>query len=113
MTWSYRSPDRFPARFPRALREAAASPTFPVMLFQGPRSEVIADAENFRYYRWCLRQKPDHSSELYRILSTHQIRTSTEHRPEGSVLYVTAQSTRWGDLSGLNPHLADLIAETP
>ena len=111
MPWSYRSPSIFPARFPQAIRAAAAKPSTPILLHSGDPATLASDAENFRYYRWCVRQRPDYDRALASMLSAFTFRVSTE-APGFSplhLLYVTAKPAKLSELATLNPHLSELF----
>ena len=109
MAWTYRSPLSFPARYPAALRKAVANLSEPVLLHSGTPEDVSSDAENFRHYRWCLRQRPDVDKILGSYLELYQFRTSIEHYPETGLLYLVAKPSKLSVLADLNPHLEDII----
>lgn len=115
MPWAYRSPLTFPARYPIAIREAVANLQTPILLHSGEASVVSADAENFRYYRWCLRQNPDVDRTLSSYFSLYQLRTSLDREkslgPASSIrlLYLTASPHKFTELAELNPDLLALI----
>lgn len=111
MTWTYRPPQLFPARYLFALREAALSPGTPTPLQSSTLANVTSDAENFRYYRWCVRERPDAHREAYSLVSRNSIRTSVSHSPHSNLvtLYVTCRPSKALSLLDLNPHLSDII----
>lgn len=110
MTWKPRQPQSFPARYRRAMVEAVATPGSFILLMSGETTAVAADAEEFRYFRWCVRQNPLSDSVLTDYLRRFQFRTSTDRVGGSAALYLTATTAKVADLAGLNPHLADLIA---
>lgn len=110
MTWKPRQLTSFPARFRRTMVEAAASPGTFILLMSGDRSTVADDAEDFRYFRWCIRQSPLADSILTDYLRRFQFRTSTEKSGASAALYLMASPAKVMELEALNPHLADLIA---
>jgi hypothetical protein len=111
MTWKPRQPSSFPARYRRAMVEAVASPGSFVLLMSGEASVVAADAEEFRYYRWCIRQNPLSDSILTDYLQRFQFRISTEKSGHSRAMYVSANVAKAVDLAALNPHLLELIEE--
>lgn len=111
MAWKYKSPHGFPARYPEAMRQAAAKPSTPILLFSGDYESAQVDAEKFRHYRWCLRQKPLAMAAISSIELTYAIRTSCDRHGSEGLLYLTLTPSVLSDLSTLNPHLAGIVAE--
>lgn len=114
MTWRYRNIQTFPARYPSALREAVANLGDPILFNSYPtEADAADDCQTFRWYRWCLRERPDHDFVLGSYSDLYTFRISTEPQPSGSCLvYLTAKPTKLSELLELNPDLADIFAAT-
>lgn len=111
MSWTYRSPFGFPAYFAETLRKAAANLHQPQLLHSGTSTGCDGVAEEFRYYRWCLRQKPEVLPALTTIVETFKLRTSRTVSETSAALYLTATPTALSDLTTLNPHLSGIVTE--
>jgi len=106
MTYHYKPPTSFPARFPSALHEASLRPTIPILLWSSANpSDLTWEAERFRYYRWCIRQRPEACPDLAQILSLFNVRTSSD----GLGLFVTAAESHMSQITLLNPHLEGIV----
>lgn len=119
MTWHVRSPQSFPAHFPRILAEAIRFENRSI-LFGSYKShgEANAVAAHFRHFRWCLRQQPGVMPRLSALESTYQFRLSRTHeeaivadQAKWIVLYLTATPTKLSQFVNLNPHLSEIISE--
>jgi len=107
MSWRYKDPRTFSAIYPRIMREAAAQPHIPTLFTSSLSREDLEDHKTrFRWFRWCIRQKPGMDFELTRLEETFDYRVSLDSDPFGLVLYLTARPTKLGDLFTLNPDLA-------
>ncbi len=113
MGWHYRLPSQFPATYLSGLREAKANSPDRIILGQFSRSyEAKALAEQFRWFRWCVRERPDAAKDLSTILEDYDVRTSIESSDIfGYILYVTAKPTKISEFVRLNPQLAESIEE--
>jgi hypothetical protein len=110
VSWHYRDPRTFPARFPIALREAVSNLNEPIEFDNYPseaKAEVVR--ATFRWYRWCLRQQPDVDRQLSRFEEIYQFRFSSEAAMGRIFLYLTAKPTILSTLRDLNPHIAGLF----
>lgn len=108
MTWRYKAPQGFPARFPDSLRKAAAQLGKPILLYSGSYESAMNDAEQFRFFRWCLRKKPQAALALAKLSEAYTFRTSCDPR---GLLYLTANENTISDLITLNPHIAGIVLE--
>jgi hypothetical protein len=111
MSWHYRDIQTFPARYSTAMIEAVAKLGTPILFnaYSSPH-EANSVAETIRWFRWCIRQKPDVNSKLGNFEALYQFRITSETMQGRTWLYLTAKPTKLSELSALNPHLADLIA---
>lgn len=109
MSWRYKSPLSFPARYPRAIREAILSPRTPILLHSGSVMSCEQDLNQFNRYKWCIRQRPDVDRSLSRLIEGHDLRLSTSFSGGLAALYLTAGPTIISALEALNPHLSDII----
>jgi hypothetical protein len=109
MGWHYKPPQVFPAQFFVAIREAVKQPGERVLLARMPDlSDIEAIAENFRYFKWCVKQRPDAHVEMFTALSTYNFRTRTEDELCYN-LWLTATPNTIAEFSRLNPELAASI----
>ncbi len=111
MAWTYRSPFSFPAYFPETLRRAVANLHKPELLYSGTSIGCDGVAEDFRYYRWCLREKPEVMPMMTAIVTNYKLRTSRTKFRSQALLYLTATPTAMSDLVTLNPHLERIVSE--
>lgn len=106
MSWRWKDPRTFPAYYADVLRSAAAAPETPVLLSSTTtRSDLDDIAEHFRWFRWCIRQKPDFDRALSTLEDSFDFRLSKSHTPEGVILYIRARKTKLSDLLTLNQSL--------
>ncbi len=111
MGWTYRLPSMFAASYLITLRQAAASPETPIILYSSDsRKEVNAIAEKFRYLKWCIRQDLTASKDLSAILETYDVRSKITEDEVGFILWITAKPTKLSDFFNLNPDLALEVA---
>lgn len=110
MAWYYKPPQSFPATFLVALRRAGDNPEVPqiVQSFENLRDAQTL-AEQYRYFRWAIRQKPEAMHDLSKILSTYDVRTKIITDDFGSILYLIAKPTKLSEFITLNPDLADQV----
>lgn len=114
MSWNLRSPQSFPAHFSRIMLEAVAHEGRSV-LFGSYRDHANAKhvAQQFRHFRWCIRQQPEIVPKLAVLETTFDFRLSSEEEyinlERWLVLYLTAQPTKLSQFVNLNPHLVPLI----
>ncbi len=107
MGWHYKSPQKFPALYPLALRSAAASypQSFNLGAYHTLRA-AKAEAENFRWYRWCLRKYPDIEASLSQIELGSSARATISEILGGYSLDLIVSPPRISSLLALNPELA-------
>lgn len=115
MTWHLRSPQSFPAHFGRVILEAVAHEGRPVLFGSYRELKLARSVSNdFRQYRWCLRQQPQILPKLSQIESIYQLRLQTDRSYIATdrwfIVYLTAQPTKFTQLVNLNPHLAEIVA---
>jgi hypothetical protein len=109
MGWHYKPPQSFPAQFFAAAREAIKQPGERVLLSrQQERGDVEAIADNFRYFKWCVKQRPDAQQEIYMLLEAYNLRTKIEDEL-GFNLWLTATPNTIAEFTRLNPELAASI----
>lgn len=111
MTWTSRDFRSFPARFPIALRSAAAShpKPHPFGAFRH-LSEANSEMELFRKYRYCLKHQPGVDFTLDHIISQFRFRVTKSFNLFGdTTLELHAIALTLPDLISLNPQIADLI----
>jgi hypothetical protein len=106
MSWHYRAPTLFPAYFKQGLISATLEPgERQILAYSKSISELKAVAEQFRWFRWCIRQKAA-DKELFDILETFDIRSRIEHDEVSYILYIVCNPTKISELIRLNPQLA-------
>lgn len=107
MAWHWKDPTTFSARFPAAMREAAAALGEPILLTTSlSSSEIYGFATRFRWYRWCLRHRPGVQETLAVLDMTYSYRTQIIKHPFGYELFLTAKPTQLSEFFELNPDLA-------
>jgi hypothetical protein len=110
MSWHYRAPQLFPALFVNTLRTAASCPDQSVMLgADNDRHNINLLAEKFRWFKWCVRKRPEAMPDLFKILSTYDVRSKVFTDKAGSILFVIARPTKVSEFMRLNPELAAQI----
>lgn len=109
MTWTYKSPKLFPARYPAVLRSAAAYLNTPQLLWSGTPEQCSREAGDFRRFKWCIRQQPGADLALESLIARFTYRASTTLSYGVAAVYITASDPLASSLLALNPHLADLI----
>ena len=102
----------FPAVYGQTIREAVLAEQ-PVYLGSfNTLQEFHKLAENFRYYRWCIRARPEAMKEMFLIEAGNDIRLSYTKEWDCFVGWVTARRTKLADFTALNPELAlELFAQ--
>lgn len=115
MTWRWKSPKGFPAIFPEGLRKSVAMLGTPIVLNSGLKEHMLETAAEFRFYRWCLRTRPDHDMALGRMALAYHFRTRIESYPGtfNCHLWLTANVNPMEELAVLNPELADCFPPAP
>lgn len=113
MAWHYRDVQTFPAHYGAAMREAVASLNTPILLFTASNAaDAKSKCDHFRWYRWCLRERPQVLTALSDLETTYQFRVSKDSAPGGVLIYLTASPTKLSDLQALNPKLwSEISAE--
>jgi len=101
MGWHYLSP----AMFPFPYHDAHRSPPTTLRV-SSSRAALLSLAEDFRRFRWCLRQSSDSAAiERERTLT---YRATIHTRPDGTFsLIITAKPKLLHTLLTLNPSLKD------
>lgn len=111
MAWKYRDIATFPAIFPSALRNGLANLDTAILVnTYSSEGSCRDDAEFFRWYRYCLRQKPDFDRELGNIACNYKLRTKILRFASGYGLYLTVSPTPLSELEALNPDLLASLA---
>lgn len=114
MGWYYRDPLSFPATFTQGFREAAAMYPNPLLLgTANHRQKLNGLAADFRWFRWCIREKPGAHSALEHIENNFQIRTWKENIEGTWFLYLEIKPTRLSEILRLNPHIENFLLEAP
>lgn len=106
MSWHWKSPTTFPAKFTRSLENAIADPDTPIPFESfGDQANARAAAERYRYFLWCIRSRPDFSGGLSLLVSGYDIRSQIKEDEVGWVLFIRARRTKLGEIERLNPGL--------
>lgn len=112
MTWRYKNPNQFPAIFTRRLQDAALAPdTWFTLEVVPSSSDAKIVTERWRYFTWCIRQRPAAVPDMARLLEQFDYRSSI--KKSGFRLWdirVRARPTIIKDLLALNPEHRDLIS---
>ena len=112
MPWTYKPPMNFPAVYGQTIREAVLTEQPAYLGGFESLGEFKKLAENFRYYRWCVRERPDATREMFLIESSYDIRLSFKKTEAHILGFVTARRTKLADFTALNPELAlELFAQ--
>lgn len=112
MSWHYRSPQSFPALFTMSLQKAAQYPDNFVMISAAPtRAEIDKQAEQFRWFKWCIRQNVTASRSLANILDDHDVRARIKEDDLGFILFIIARPTKLSEFIRLNPQLAEEVCQ--
>jgi hypothetical protein len=110
MPWFYRDPMVFPHSFHDGIFSPIAQLGSPVLLhIAESESEVLDVLERFRWFRWCIKQRPHLNPELYRAVCSHSFRASTSIQLSKFLIHITAQPNKVSDFIELNPDLANEI----
>lgn len=110
MSWHYRDPLTFPAIFIEATINAAESPNTEIFVYtSNSLSDVEAKASQLRWFRWCVKQRPDNITRIARLLENYSYRSRIVTENGRAMLYILAREDRWASIAALNPSLAYLI----
>lgn len=112
MAWTYKDPKTFPADYSRAMLAAVAALDESVVLASFPkRSDALGKAENFRYFKWCIVQKPLADQGLTRLMDRYDFRTGIRKELGQFILFLRARPKLLNVVEDLNPHLAPILRE--
>ena len=112
MSWTYRDVQTFPGLYGNVIIEAIANLTTPRILFtETTEGNSQRKAQHFRWFRWCLRQKPNVNPVLSAYELNYQLRVQTDFIEDRYVTFLTAKPTKVSEIAELNPELSSLIAE--
>jgi hypothetical protein len=110
MPWTYRDPMVFPRSFHDGIFAPIAQLGTPVLFhIADSESELTSVLERFRWFRWCVKQQPSLTPELFQAISAHSFRASTSAQLSKLLIYITAQPNKVSDFIELNPDLANEI----
>lgn len=107
MKWKLRSPSVFPASFGEAVRTALLESREVILFTSKSTSACLKKAEQFRYYRWCLRNA-GFVSDVADIERDYLIRSRIGVEGEGYALYIRVEPDPIASLVANNPSLSDL-----
>jgi hypothetical protein len=109
--WHYRNPSAFPNAYHRALLNACLEPSVPQVINSFPNlANLKVEAERFRWFRWCIRQRPSAAFELARLLDQFETRTFYKEIEGRFILFLIAQPDVLSEFIRLNPQLSDTFA---
>lgn len=110
MGWYYRIPTHFPATFLQTIHEASARS--PERVYFGAfetKKKALVLAEQFRWFRWCIREKPEARRDLFLIVCSYDFRTYVEMAGNHYTLWAAANENKVSEFIRLNPDLADEV----
>jgi len=98
MGWHYLPPGMFPYTFHDAHKHPPAT-----LRVSSSRADLLGLAEQWRRFRWCLRQSSDH--EAIERERTITYRATIHKRRDGFALIITAKPKLLNSILTLNPEL--------
>lgn len=109
MSWTYRPPTKFDARVSDMLEAVTNSETQQLNYYFPTKAAAMDRAENFRWFRWCVRQDGAQAGKWYKLEMENDYRTKVRYHPQsGWYLSVRCIPARLGYMHQLNPWLAEL-----
>lgn len=110
MAWKYKDPKTFPADYSRAMLAAVAADENPIVLCDClSRADAQVKAENFRFFKWCVLEKPLADQAMTKLLEEYDFRTAVKKELGSMFLTLRARPKLLSTIERLNPELAPII----